>query len=145
MQKPVVEVGTNIAAPVSAVWKAMRAGAMFPGTEIETDWKVGHPITFKGEWQGKPFTDRGEIQSLSEAHELSFTHWSDKDGSGRRPASYHIVRYQLEPSGSGTKVTLSQFNEGENQAVDPKTKAEFEANWKMMLDGLKQASEQSMH
>lgn len=145
MQKPVVEVGTSIAAPASAVWKAMRAGAMFPGTRIETDWKIGHPITFKGEWQGKSFTDRGEIQSLSEAHELSFTHWSDKDGSGRRPPSYHLVKYELEPSGSGTKVTLSQFNEGEDKAIDAKTKAEFEKNWKMMLEGLKKSVEGKVH
>ena len=53
MQKPVVEVDTTIAAPADKVWQAMQAGAMFPGTEIETDWKVGHPITFTGKWEGK--------------------------------------------------------------------------------------------
>lgn len=145
MQKPVVKVGTTIAAPAVKVWKAMQQGAMFPGTEIETDWKIGHPIVFKGEWQGKSFTDRGEIQTLSEGHELSFTHWSDKDGSGRRPSSFHLVKYVLKPSGSGTTVTLSQFNEGEVTEVDAKTKAEFEKNWTMMLDGLKQAAEGSVH
>lgn len=143
MQKPVVEVDTTIAASAAKVWKAMQQGAMFPDTRIETDWKIGHPITFKGEWQGRSFTDRGEIQTLSEAHELSFTHWSDKDGSGKRPASYHVVKYQLQPSGKDTKVILSQFNEGEDKAVDDKTKAEFEKNWTMMLDGLKKASEGS--
>lgn len=141
MQRPVVEVGTSIAAPASAVWKAMQAGAMFPGTKIETDWEIGHPITFRGEWQGKSFTDRGEIQSLSEAHELSFTHWSDKDGSGKRPPSYHLVKYALEPAGQGTRVTLSQFNEGEDQSIDARTRAEFEKNWTMMLEGLKTAVE----
>jgi uncharacterized protein YndB with AHSA1/START domain len=119
----------------------MQAGAMFPGTKIETDWEIGHPITFRGEWQGKSFTDRGEIQSLSEAHELSFTHWSDKDGSGKRPPSYHLVKYALEPAGQGTRVTLSQFNEGEEQSIDARTRAEFEKNWTMMLEGLKTAVE----
>jgi len=145
MQKPVVEVGTSISAPASAVWKAMQAGAMFPGTEIETDWKIGHPITFKGEWQGKSFTDRGEIQTLSEGRELSFTHWSDNEGSGRRPASYHLVKYELEPAGQGTRVTLSQFNEGEDKSIDARTKAEFEKNWTMMLEGLKKSVEGKAH
>ena len=141
MQKPVVEVDTTIAAPPAKVWKAMQQGAMFPGTTIETDWKIGHSITFNGEWQGRRFTDRGEIQSLAEASELSFTHWSDKDESGRRPASYHIVKYDLAPQGDHTRVTLRQFNEGEDKSVDARTKAEFEKNWTMMLDSLKQTVE----
>lgn len=143
MQEPVVQVDTTIAAPPAAVWKAMQAGAMFPGTTIETDWKIGHPITFKGEWEGQPFTDRGEIQTLSEAHELSFTHWSDRDGWGERPESYHVVKYGLQPDGANTRVTLSQFNEGANKEIDEATKAEFEKNWRMMLDALKQAVEGS--
>lgn len=141
MQKPVVEVGTTIAATPHKVWQAMQQGAMFPGTRIETDWKIGHPITFRGEWQGRSFTDRGEIQSLSEDEELSFTHWSDNADTGKRPASWHIVRYQLEPAGERTRVTLSQFNEGEKTELDEKTRAEFEKNWTMMLDGLKQSAE----
>ncbi|MDB5541361.1 MAG: hypothetical protein JWQ89_3088 [Devosia sp.] len=141
MHKPVVEVDTTIAAPPAKVWKAMQQGAMFPGTEIDTDWKIGHPIKFTGEWEGKSFTDRGEIQTLSEARELSFSHWSDKDGSGKRPPSYHVVKYQLEATGERTKVTLSQFNEGRETEIDAKTKAEFEKNWTMMLAGLKKTVE----
>lgn len=141
MQKPVVEVDTTIAAPPHKVWQAMQKGAMFPGTTIDTDWKIGHPIVFNGEWQGKKFTDRGEIQTLAEDEELSFTHWSEKDGSSRRPPSWHVVSYRLEPAGERTKVTLSQFNEGEKTDVDAKTKAEFEKNWSMMLAGLKKTAE----
>jgi uncharacterized protein YndB with AHSA1/START domain len=141
MQKPVVEVDTTIAATPHQVWQAMQQGAMFPGTEIKTDWKIGHPIIFTGEWQGRKFTDRGEIQSLAENEELSFTHWSDKTGSDQRPASWHVVKYQLQPAGQRTKVTLSQFNEGEKQDVDAKTRAEFEKNWTMMLEGLKKTAE----
>ena len=62
-------------------------------------------------------------------------------GSGSRPASYHIVKYDLSPQGDQTRVTLSQFNEGEDKSVDAKTKAEFEKNWTMMLNGLKQTVE----
>jgi uncharacterized protein YndB with AHSA1/START domain len=141
MHKPVVEVDTTIAAPTATVWKAMKGGAMFPGTEIETDWKIGHPIVFKGEWKGKSFIDRGEIQTLAEAKELSFTHWADTDGSGERPPSYHVVKYELEPAGARTRVTVSQFNEGEETEIDAKTKAEFEDNWMAMLEGLKQTAE----
>lgn len=143
MQKPVVEVDTTIAADPKTIWKAMTAkkSALFPGTSVESDWKVGHPIVFAGEWKGKAFKDRGELQSVEEAKELSFTHWSEVDGKADRPASYHIVRYVLKPVGDKTKVTLSQLNMGDKVEVDAKTKAEFAKNWAMMLDGLKDAVE----
>jgi uncharacterized protein YndB with AHSA1/START domain len=141
MQEPVVEVETTIDASPHEVWRAMQAGAMFPGTTIETDWKIGHPIVFTGDWQGKTFTDRGEIQTIAEDRELSFTHWSDKGDGASRPASWHVVRYQLEPAGPRTRVTLSQFNEGDNPDIDAKTRAEFEKNWTMMLAGLKKTAE----
>jgi uncharacterized protein YndB with AHSA1/START domain len=145
MQKPVIELETTIAADPRTVWKAMtrKQSAMFPGTEVETDWEVGHPLTIHGEWQGKAFEDHGEIRHFEAEEELAFTHWSGKDGTAR-PESYHVVRYRLEPEGNKTRVTLSQFNEGKKTDLDAKTKAEFEKNWKMMLDGLKHSAE-AMH
>ena len=66
MDKPVVEVETTVGADPKTVWKAMTAKktAMFPGTDVDTDWKVGHPITFIGEWKGKKFKDKGEIETF---------------------------------------------------------------------------------
>ena len=140
MDKPVVEVETSIAADAKTIWKLMTAkrSAMFPGSTVETDWRPGHSLTLRGEWQGKSFTDYGEIESADEGRELSFTHWSK---TPERPDSYHLVRYRLEPDGKKTKVSLAQFNKGKDTAVDAKTKAEFEKNWTMMLDGQKQAAE----
>lgn len=141
MDKPVVEVETSIAADAKAIWKLMTAkrSAMFPGSTVETDWEPGHSLTLKGEWQGKSFTDYGEIESAEEGRELSFTHWSK---TPERPESYHLVRYRLEPDGKKTKVSLAQFNKGRKTDIDAKTKAEFQKNWTMMLDGLKKAAEQ---
>lgn len=143
MDKPVVEVDTTIKADAETVWQAMtgKGSALFPGTEVKTDWKVSHPITFTGEWSGKPFKDRGEIQSFAKESELSFTHWSEKEGKPERPESYHLVRYALQPDGKQTKVTLSQFNLGKQTEIDAKTRAEFEKTWAFMLDGLKKAAE----
>ena len=143
MEAPVVEIERTIKADVATVWNAMigKQSALFPGTKVVTDWTVTHPITFSGEWNGKPFRDRGEIQSFTEKSELSFTHWSEKEGKPDRPESYHLVRYDLQPDGKQTKVTLSQFNLGKKTDIDAKTKAEFEKTWGLMLDGLKKAAE----
>jgi uncharacterized protein YndB with AHSA1/START domain len=143
MDKPVVEVDTMIAADPKAVWAAMtaRQSAMFPRTTVETDWKIGHLITFSGEWEGKSFMDRGEIQSVEEDRELSFTHWSELSGQSDRPENYHVVRYRLEPQGDRTRVSLAQFNRGSKTDIDAETRAEYEKNWRMILDSLKNAVE----
>lgn len=31
------------------------------GTKIKTDWKIGSPISFEGEYQGKKYQDKGII------------------------------------------------------------------------------------
>ncbi|MDB5562721.1 MAG: hypothetical protein JWN11_2139 [Hyphomicrobiales bacterium] len=143
MQEPVVTVDTLIAADAATVWKAMtrRASAMFPGTKVETDWQIGHPISFSGKWKGKAFKDRGEIQSLKMGRELSFSHWSETPQTPEKPENYHIVRYELRPQGQKTKVILSQINVGPDSDIDEKTKDEFKKNWAMMLDGLKKSAE----
>jgi uncharacterized protein YndB with AHSA1/START domain len=138
MEKPVVEVETTIAARADAVWKSMLEGAMFPGTKLETDWKPGHRMTLSGEWNGKTFTDYGEVESVEEPRAMSFSHWSK---TPERPDNYHLVRYALEAAGAMTRVTLSQFNMGPDPEIDDKTRAEFKKTWTMMLDGLKTAVE----
>ena len=141
MQKPVVEIQTTISADPATVWKAMtrKKSAMFPGTEVNTDWKIGHPISFAGEWEGKPFKDYGEIKNIKVRQDLSFSHWSK---TPERPSNYHIVHYALEPDGDKTKVTLEQINVGPDAEVDNKTRAELKKRWTMMLDGLKESAEQ---
>jgi uncharacterized protein YndB with AHSA1/START domain len=138
MAKQVAEVVAVIEAEAARVWRALTGGAVMPGTRIETDWQVGHPIVFSGEWKGMAFKDYGEIQQMDPEYEVSFTHWS---GSAERPADYHIVRYRLTPDGKGTRVTLTQFNVGPKAEVDAATRAEFEKNWRAMLDGLKKSAE----
>ena len=139
MQEPVVSVSTTVSAKPDKVWKALTANEML-GARVETDWQVGHPITFSGEWNGKPFKDKGEIRSFKEGRELSYTHWSANNGEGR-PESYHLVQYDLEPQGETTKVTLSQFDMGKPAQVDEATKAEFRKTWSVMLHGLKKKAE----
>lgn len=144
MAKPVVEVDTEINADKGAVWKALTTPDLmseyFLGAEVRTDWKVGHPIEWAGEWKGKAFCDRGEIKTFKPEQELSFTHWSEMAGKEDRPENYHTVRFELEPVGDRTLVTLSQTN-ADPQPVDAKTRAEFEKNWRTMLDGLKKTAE----
>ncbi len=114
----------------------------FFGTSVTTDWKVGSPITFAGEWKGRPYADKGEILVFRPNEELSYSHWSPMSGTDDVPESYHIVDIVLAEAESGTRVTLTQSNlAGGVTDADRASRAEYEKNWKAMLEGLKATAE----
>jgi uncharacterized protein YndB with AHSA1/START domain len=144
MREPLVEVSTTIKADAGEVWKHMtqRKSAMFMGAEVDSDWMVGHPIKFSGEFKGKKFEDHGKIKSLKKNHELSFTHFSPSSGKPDKPENYNLVAYRLENVGDDcTKVTLTQTPLSENHSVPDTQKEAFRKNWLAMLNDLKKASE----
>ena len=68
------------------VWSALTDPAQvrswMVGTTLTTDWKVGSPITWQGEMDGKPYEDKGEVLEVEEQSRLRVTHYSPS--SGRR-------------------------------------------------------------
>jgi uncharacterized protein YndB with AHSA1/START domain len=118
------------------VWQALVTPAaikqyMF-GTNVTSDWKEGSPITWKGEWQGKAYEDKGVIRQFKPNQALQYTHFSPLAGLPDKPENYHTVSIQLSPDGNGTRVSLTQDNNPTEEA-----RSHSEKNWKMMLDGLK--------
>ena len=136
-------VQTVIDAPPAAVWKALMTPSKFKqfffGSDIETDWKVGSPIRFRGEWKGKPYEDKGAVKAVDEPKRLAFTHWSPLSGMKDEPQNYHIVAFELRPSGAGTEVVLTQTNQNDAEPLTAKNRAEYDKNWTMVLEGLKKA------
>ena len=130
----------DIEAPASRVWTALTepdqiAAYMF-GSRVETDWEVGHPITWIGEWEGKPYQDKGQVLAYDEPERLSVTHFSPLTGQDDLPESYHTLVYELGENDGVTTVSLSQDNNGSEEEAE-----HSRANWQMMLDGLKKQVE----
>lgn len=137
----VAKAAATIAAPVSEVWDALVNPAkireyMF-GTNVQSDWKEGSAITWKGEWQGKAYEDKGVILKLQPQRLLQYSHFSPLTGEPDVPENYHTVTIELSGDGSSTNVTLSQNNNPTDEA-----RKHSEKNWSMMLDGLKKLIEQ---
>lgn len=130
----------EIAATPDEVWAILTDNAAFGevmfGSQIVTDWKVGSPILFRGEWKGQPYEDKGEILELTPPSRMRVTHFSPLTGEDDVPENYHEVRYDLTPSGGGTRVTVTQDNNATQEAADHST-----ANWRMMLESLKKVAE----
>lgn len=123
------------------VWEALTTPAslkkFFFGADVETDWKIGSPISMKGEFKGKPYEDKGEVLAVDAQQLLSFSHWSAMSGQVDAPENYHVVTFKIAPEGQKTKVTLSQANlTGGVRPSDLAHRAEYEKNWRGVLDGL---------
>lgn len=104
----------NINAPVSKVWEAVSTSAWwdkyFEGTKVESEWKVGAPITFTGNWQGKDFTDKGTILKVEKEKTIQYNYWSGFSGRPDVPENYMTITIQLTPKGNETELVLTQEN-----------------------------------
>lgn len=103
------------------------------GTEVVADWREGSPIFWRGEWQGKPYEDKGMILELDPGRMMRYSHFSPLSGLPDKPESYHNVTIELSGEGARTVVTLSQDNNPTEQAREHSAK-----NWGMMLASLKE-------
>ena len=144
MTETTAQVSRTLHAPVDEVWRvltdARKVGSLFMGSTVETNFHVGSPITFKGEFKGKRYEDKGEILSAKECQRLSFSHYSGMSGAPDTPENYHVVTFDLRPEPDGTRVILTQSNlTGGVRKSDIEHKADYEKTWAMVLDGLDKA------
>jgi uncharacterized protein YndB with AHSA1/START domain len=130
----------DISASPDRVWMALTdpeeiAKYMF-GTSVESTWRPSSSITWSGEWEGKPYQDKGEILEAEPPRLLKLTHFSPLTGQEDRPENYHTVTYELADRGETTHLALSQDNNGDQDEADRAS-----ATWSTMLTGLKEAVE----
>lgn len=139
-EKFTAEAKTTIHAPASKVWDALTKPELIKqylfGTDVISDWKVGSPITYKGEWQGKSFEDKGKIIEFEPEKRLRSTHWSPLSGVPDSPENYHTVTYELSEKEGSTDVAITQDNNANEEE-----RVHSEQNWKTVLDGMKKLLE----
>ncbi len=136
----IAKASARINAPIAVVWGSLIKPKIIKqymfGTDVVTGWKIGSPIFWRGEWQGKPYEDKGFILKLEKERILQYSHFSPLSGDPDIKENYHIVTIELEQSGNQTKVTLSQ-----DKNPTEADREHSEKNWQMMLDGLKKLLE----
>lgn len=137
----IARTSVTISAPSEKVWDALVNPEaikqyMF-GTNVVSDWREGSPITWRGEWQGQPYEDKGVILQVRPELTLQYSHFSPLSGLPDRAESYHTVTIELSGEGNQTRVSLAQDNNPTEQARD-----HSEENWGTMLTSLKRFLEQ---
>lgn len=130
----------HINAPVDKVWNALVDPTLIKqylfGTEAISDWKKGSDITYKGEWQGKSYEDKGTIIDIVPGKLLHTTYWSSMGGKEDKPENYANVIYEVGSEGDDTTVTITQDN-----IADEAGQKHMEENWKQVLTSMKKVLE----
>jgi uncharacterized protein YndB with AHSA1/START domain len=135
MSGQTVSASVDISASPKQVWNALTDPDLikqyFFGTQVESTWEPGSPITWSGEYDGKAYRDHGEVVEVVPEERLVVTHFSPMTGQEDVPENYHRVSYQVEDQGESTHLTLEQDNTPDEAVED------FRSNWQTMLDNLK--------
>ncbi len=126
----------TINVPALKVWEALITPSIikqyFFGTDAISDWKVGSPLIFKGEWQGKKYEDKGTILDIIPQKLFKYSYWSSMSGIEDKPENYVNVAYELSENNDTTTLTVTQEN-----IPDEKTKEHSEENWRKVIGDLK--------
>jgi len=140
-------VSTTINAPPSKVWQVLTdkqtLKTLWFGADVETSWRIGTPIVWRGDWKGQKFEDKGVIKTFAPERKLAFTHWSPLSKVPDTPEHYHTVAFELTPAGKATEVALTQENYDDSELKKPEAREDLRKNWTMLLDSLKKAVEGS--
>lgn len=131
----------HVKAPIDRVWEALTDPTLikiyFYGTETSTDWKVGSPIRFHGEWEGKPYEDKGTILAVEKNKLIKYSYWSSFSGIPDIPENYNNITYLLlEENG---EVVYTVLQEG---IRDEQTRDHSEANWGVVMTQMKKLLEE---
>ena len=129
-------ISVTIRAPIEEVWNTLTTPEQikrwFFGVDTETDWQVGSPLVHRGEWQGKPYEDKGTILRFEPPTLLVHSHWSPASGVPDRPEHYQEVSWSLTDRDGSTTLTVAEINLPSEEA-----KAISEESWKAALTNLK--------
>jgi uncharacterized protein YndB with AHSA1/START domain len=127
-------------APAAKVWEGLTDPKIvkqyFFGTDLKSDWKVGDPIIFSGEYEGHKYQDGGIILDIDPPKYLKYTYWSSMSGTEDKPGNYNNIIYELTEDKGVTTLTITQ------EGVKNQESAEHsEQNWKSVFEGLKKIIE----
>lgn len=125
------------------IWEALTNPDLvkryFYGTNLITDWKVGSPIIFRGEWQGQTYEDKGNVLEFIPNEKLVYNYWSTMSGLPDQPELYQILTYELKKEEDGVALSIIQQN------LDSETRMlHAEETWMPVLQGLKSIVEEEV-
>ena len=150
MQKPLtIENTITIHAPATEVWDALinpeQTKKYMFGCETVSDWKLGSPLLWRGEWEGAEMVFvKGTIVALQPEKQLVYTVFDPNSTIEDIPENYLTVTYDLSEKGDQIQLTVTQGDyatvaEGERRYNESYNGGE---GWNPILVGIKNLVEE---
>lgn len=140
MTNTTAQVAITLHASPAAVWEALTNPELVKqymfGSTVVTDWKVGSPIVYRGEWQGKAYEDKGAILQIEPQQVIAMTYFSPMTGQQDIPQNYMKITYRITPNDKGVELTITQENN-----KDEASAKRSQENWHTILQGIKKIVE----
>lgn len=134
MNKPEFMYETFIRATPEKIWEALTTAAFtslyFHGTHVDSDWKTGSPVVFRGD-DGTPLVE-GEVLVADRPKRLSYT-WHvlyDDELTKERPSR---VTFELEPLPGVCRLRIVH----DDFDVGSKTLEKVSQGWSSIICSLK--------
>lgn len=108
------------------------------GTEMVTTWKVGDPISYKGEWQGKAYHDKGVVKEFKVNERIVSSYWSGLTGLVDSPENYQEIVYELQGNEKITSLIIIQ----KPSEAQKKEGTESPNHWGVVLESMKKLLEE---
>jgi len=118
---PLARAEITIDAPAEKLWRALTEPRLdrpvYVWDEGDHREQPGSPITYDGEWKGKPYRDKGTVLEVAPNRLLRTTHFSPLSGKEDIPENHNVVTYELTPQDGGTAVKVIQENNPDQNMV----------------------------
>jgi len=150
MPKPLIIKNSIIVnAPVGKVWDALvnpeQTKKYMFGCEAVSDWKPGHPLLWKGVYEGKEMVFvKGSVVEIKPEKFLSYTVIDPNSTIPDIPENYLTITYDLSVANGQTTLTVTQGDyatvaEGERRYAESINGGE---GWNPILVEIKKLVEQ---
>ena len=101
----IAKVSTTINAPSADVWQAAGDARSHQRVhvwhDVTSDWVVGSPIVWKGDWQGRGYEDKGIILQAVPERVLEYSHFSPWRETPTSPRATISSPWNCRPTESG--------------------------------------------
>ena len=138
----------TINAPASKVWDALvnpeQTKKYMFGSEALSDWKIGSPLLWKGQYEGKEMVFvKGHVVDIRPERFLEYTVIDPNSTIEDIPENYLNITYELSPENGNTllKVTQGDYSkvaEGERRFKESSNNGE---GWNPILVEIKKLAE----
>ncbi|MGL5889332.1 MAG: SRPBCC family protein [Bacteroidia bacterium] len=108
----------------------------FFGSNLITTWKVGDPIIFTGEWEGKMYEDKGTILAYEHNRLLKYDYYSSFSPLPDLPENYMIITYSVTVVANGVELEIIQENAASQETADHSNE-----NWTALMNEVKKIVE----